>query len=146
MSDLASPIACPEITGTPVRFFRSPEIGPHLPWHAVDDLYKAMQFPRDLRRMMLQNAQGFAGGDFKTVATTDGPVVIGSHPMAQGLIGAAIAANGTDPKFEMAYARAAASAMEAMLGDLGPEARFRLLLDAARNTLALKSGADEACT
>ncbi len=96
--------------------------------------------------MMLRNAQSFAGGDFKTVATFDGPVVIGSHPMAQGLIGAAIEAHGTDPKFEMAYARAAASAMEAMLGDLGPEERFRLLLDAARNTLAFEGGGDGVCT
>ena len=118
-----------------MRFFKSPEVGPHLPWHAVDDLYKAMRFPRDLRRRMLQHAQGFAGGDFKTIATIGGPVVIGSHPMAQGLIGAAVEAHGINPGFEMIYATAAASAMEAQLGDLGPEARFHLLLSAARNTL-----------
>ncbi len=141
MSALVSPTATPDVAGVPVRFFKSPEAGPHLPWHAVDDLYRAMRFPRDLRRRMLQNAQGFAGGDFKTVATVDGPVVIGSHPMAQGLIGAAIEANGTDPGFEMLYAKAAASAMQAQVGDLGPEARLRLLLDAARNTLGLAGGA-----
>lgn len=135
MSTLIAPIATPEIAGTAVRFFKSPEVGPHLPWHAVDDLYKAMRFPRDLRRRMLQHAQGFAGGDFKTIATVEGPVVIASHPMAQGLIGAAVEAHGIDHGFEMAYAKAAAAAMEAQLGDLGPEARFRLLLDAARNTL-----------
>ncbi len=135
--DALPPIATPEIAGTPARFFKSPEIGPHLPWHAVDDLYRAMKFPRDLRRIMLRNAQDFAGGDFKTVATAEGPVVIGSHPMAQGLIGAAIEAHGTDPGFEMTYAKATAAAMEAQFGDLGPEARFRLLLDAARNTLGL---------
>ncbi len=107
MNGLVSPILVPDVAGEPVRFFKSPEAGPHLPWHAVDDLYKAMQFPRDLRRMMLRNAQGFAGGDFKTVATSTGLTVIGSHPMAQGLIGAAIEAHGTDPSFEIAYARSA---------------------------------------
>ena len=141
MNGLVSPIAAPNVAGVPVRFFKSPEAGPHLPWHAVDDLYRSMKFPRDLRRRMLQNAQGFAGGDFKTVATTDGPVVIGSHPMAQGLIGAAVEANGTDPGFEMLYAKAMVVAMEAQLGDLGPEARYSLLLKAARNTLGLAGGA-----
>ncbi len=141
MSAFVSPIATPEVSGTPVRFFCSPEVGPHMPWHAVDDLYKAMRFPRDLRRIMLRNAQGFAGGDFKTIATTDGPVVIGSHPMAQGLIGAAIEANGTDPGFEMLYAKAAVVAMNAMAGDLGPEAKLDFLLTAARNTLGLTGGA-----
>lgn len=141
MSALVTPVAAPAIDGRPVRFFRSPEIGPHLVWHAVDDLYRAMQFPRDLRRKILRHAQSFPGGDFKTVATADGPVVIGSHPMAQGLIGAAIQAHGVDPGFEHAYAQAAAAAMEATLGDLGPEARVHLLVEAARNTLGLAGSA-----
>ncbi len=141
MNVVISPIATPDIAGVPVRFFKSPEVGPHLPWHAVDDLYRAMRFPRDLRRIMLRNAQSFAGGEFKTIATAGGPVVIGSHPFAQAIIGAAIEANGTDASFEMAYAKAAVVAMNAMAGDLGPKAKLDFLLTAARNTLGLTGGA-----
>lgn len=137
MSGLIAPLATPEISGVPVRFFKSPEFGPHMPWHAVDHLYKAMRFPRDLRRIMLRNAQGFVGGEFKTIATADGPVVIGSHPFAQAIMDAAIEANGTDPGFKMLYAQAAVVAMNAMAGDLGPEAKLDFLLTAARNTLGL---------
>ncbi len=141
MSALVSPIATPEIAGTPVRFFKSPEVGPHMPWHSVDDLHRAMRFPRDLRRIMLRNAQSFAGGEFKTIATVGGPVVIGSHPFAQAIIGAAIEANGTNPSFEMLYAKAAVVAMQALAGDLGPEAKLDFLLTAARNTINPAGGA-----
>ena len=50
MGDLTAPHATLEIDGVPVRFFRSPEAGPHLPWHALDDLYRAMRFARPLRK------------------------------------------------------------------------------------------------
>ena len=135
MADL--PIASPLINGVPVRFFRAPLNVPHLPWHALDDLYRAMKFPRDLRKRMLEHSRGFAGGDFKTVATSDGPVVIGSHPMAQGLIGAAIEAHGVLADFERLYAKGAVEAMKSLTGDLSPMDSFHFTIAAARNTLGV---------
>ena len=58
------PIASPEIDGVPVRFFKSPAPQLEMPWHAPDDLNRAMKFPRALRREMLQRARAFPDGDF----------------------------------------------------------------------------------
>ena len=141
MGDLTAPLATLDIDGVPVRFFCSPESGPHLPWHALDDLYRAMRFDRALRKRMLRHAQAFPGADFKTVATKEGPVVIGSHPMAQGLIGAAAEAKGTmhgvPANFEAKYVEAAAAAMNAFTGNLPPMEALRLTITAARNTLGV---------
>ncbi len=131
------PIATEEISGTPVRFFKAPLPIPHLPWHSLDDLHRAMRFPRALRKQMLEMSRAFPGGDFITVSTSDGPVVIGSHPMAQGVIGAAVEVHGLRAGFERDYAKAAAAAMDALTGELDAITKVNLLLEAARNTLGL---------
>ena len=140
MSELVTPIASPEIAGVPVRFFRSPEPGPHLPWHALDDLCRAMGYDSEMRTRTLRHAQAYAEGEFRTVATPDGPVVIGSHVMAQSVILAAVEVHGLAPAFELLYVRSGLSvAMDALTGDLPAGAAYDVTLAAARNTLGLKS-------
>lgn len=124
------PIATPLIDGVAVRFFKSPEAGLHLPWHAIDDLYRAMLMPRGVRRRMLERSRPLAGSFLKTVATPDGPVVIGAHLVAQGMIAAAIAVGKIPVRFEMAYRLAAVEAMNALTAGLSDEDAMQYTFDA----------------
>lgn len=137
MTKLVKPIASPLINGTLVRFFKAPLPELHIPWHSVDDLHRALHLPRHLSKQLLENSRAFPRGEFQTIATADGPVVIGSHPMAQGMLGAAIEAGGAPERLGTAYAMAAAEAMKALVGDVPVEARIAMSLTAARNTLGL---------
>ncbi len=74
------------ICGREVRFFRSPLAGPDFPWHSVDDLHLALNFPRELRRHFKAMLQRDWGGKIRTIATRRGVTTIAPHPMAQGLI------------------------------------------------------------
>ena len=139
MSALVSPLHVAAIDGVDVRFFEAPTGRLELPWHSVDDLYDAMRFPPELKQIMLRRSRAFPGGDFATVPTASGPVVIQSHVMAQGIVGAAIEAGGLSASFEGRYAKAAASALEAMNRGFPLEMRLRRAMDAARNTLGLEA-------
>ena len=63
--------------------------------------------------------------------------MIASHPMAQGLISAAIEVRGVRADFEWTYVQAISTAWEELTGDLGPRAKVELLIAAAKNTLNL---------
>lgn len=110
---VALPIGTPMLDGVPVRFFRSPEVGPHLPGHSLEDLHRAMKFPPDLLTRMLGSSRAFKDGDFKTIATAECRVVIGSHLIAQGMI----------------------DALMGLTGDMPPMQSLRFTLEAARNAL-----------
>ena len=120
---LISPIHTATINGHPLRFFKGPAAGPDLPWHAMDDLYRAMALSLALRRHMLQMTQRRWGGDLRTVATADGPVVIAPHFVAQGMIGAAVETMGVPASFEGEYTRAGVEAMKKLTGDLPPQTK-----------------------
>ena len=57
MNAVVTPLHVGTVGGVPVRFFRGPSGQPELPWHAVDDLYRALGLPRAKRRFLLQATQ-----------------------------------------------------------------------------------------
>jgi hypothetical protein len=135
MSEINVPLYTGTVNGHPVRFFKAPLPGLHIPWHAVEDLQKAANLPRDLRRRMLRMTQESWPGQLRTVATADGLVTIAPHYAAQGFIGAAIKKGYVPASLEIEYANAGAKAMQALGAGLPPAARFELAIRAARNSL-----------
>jgi hypothetical protein len=129
-----APIHVGTITEVPVRFFKAPTQVPNLPWHAHDDLLRAIGLPRALRRHFQQMVQKAFGKDLKTIAATDGLVTIAPHYAAQGLLGAA-ADVGMAHDYETLYALQAADALKKLAGDLPLQAHLEFCLEAARNTL-----------
>lgn len=124
-SNIRTPVHTGAVNGHSVRFFKTPldDGRPDLPWHAVDDLMKACGLTRPAERThFLRMAQKDWGDCIRTVATASGPVTVGPHYMAQGLVGAMIHVRRVKKRAEMDYTKAAASALEALTGDLGDEA------------------------
>lgn len=83
------PIHVGDVNGQRLRFFRSPLDGPDFPWHRVDDLYRCVGLDRNQRRYFLRWLRE-RGGEVRSVATSEGPVVIAPHFMAQGCIDAGV--------------------------------------------------------
>ena len=135
MREIIEPVYTAMINDVPVRFFKAPGADPHLPWHSVDDLHKAMKLPHHVQQQLLQRTATMLGGKIKRVESLDGQVVIASHSVAQGLIASAIEAHGFSQVFERDYARASAEAMNTVSGELSGMETLRLTIAAARNSL-----------
>lgn len=113
MSAILTPAYMGTLNDKPLRFFKSPLPGPHLPWHAPEDLHRCLDLPRDLRRDFQRKLHSSEWkGDIRTVATADGIVMIAPHFMAQGLIGAMHDAGRADAKAEFRYASEARKAWD----------------------------------
>lgn len=122
MSRIITPVHIAPVCGHPVRFFRSPRAGPDLPWHAVEDLYAAARLPGELRRRMMRMTRSFEGGvDSVTIATTEGPLVIGAHSLAQGFIGALQEIDLLPDGFGQQYTRAGAQTLGVLTASLSLE-------------------------
>ena len=135
MSTLVSPVYTGTLNGKPLRFFKAPLPGPHLIWHASEDLQLGMQLPRDLRRRFREQLRSSEwSSDVRTVATSDGIVTIAPHWIAQGFIGAMIETGYISNTLEIAYAKEAVRAWNATTGDLPLAANVELMLAAFRNT------------
>jgi hypothetical protein len=135
VSVLVEPVYTGTLDGKPLRFFKAPLAGPHLPWHAMDDLHVCLALPRSLRRHFRQQLQSSQWAkDVRTVATSAGIATIAPHWVAQGLIGAVIEIGHTPAATEMAYARQAVGAWNAITGDLKGFANVNLMMAAFRNT------------
>lgn len=134
MSEIFNPIHVTEIGGKTLRFFKGPTSAPDLPWHAVDDLFVVCGFNREMRRHFLRSAQRTFGEDLRTIATESGPTTIAPHAAAQALLAAAAHVRFELKQTEEAYTHAAAAALGALAGDLPPEAKFKFLVAAARNS------------
>ena len=142
MSGLVEPIYVGTINGKPLRFFKAPLPGPHLVWHAFDDLVLCLDLPRDLRRSFQQGLKSSEwASDVHTVATDGGIVTIAPHWIAQGMIGSMMELGRTSTKTEFAYAVEAMAAWNAMNGDLPPMASLDLMIAAFRNTNRIEGGA-----
>lgn len=91
MSRVQVPIHVEEIDGVRVRYFSSPEYlerrSPDLAWHACDDLWRAVGIDDDERRGILRAARK-DWPRLRTVATSEGPVVIQPHFMGEGMVDA----------------------------------------------------------
>jgi len=134
-----APIHTDRLNGQPVRFFKGPTGGPELPWHAVEDLYRALGLPCAVRRQLLRMTQEIWGQELRTVATPDGLVTIAPHYVAQDLLGAATELMGACAKartdlLEREYAHAGGKALKKLAGDLPPLASVAVALQALRST------------
>lgn len=141
MSALVQPIHTGTLNGKPLRFFKAPLPGPHLLWHAPDDLHACLRLPDDLRADFRRKLVGEYADDVRTVATGDGIVTIGPHWMAQGLIGAMIEVGIAKTDLEIAYAQEATAAWNVLTGDLPPEVAVHMMIAAYRNTNGITGGA-----
>ena len=79
MTALVAPIHTGRLNGQPVRFFKGPSGGPELPWHAVEDLYRALGLP-----------QFGAGSSFNSIE-------IGELPEGKGFDAAKLVKTGVNP-------------------------------------------------
>lgn len=135
MTGLASPIFAGSINGHPVRFFRDPSGRPGLPWHVADDLFRACDLPRAVRRHLIQTAQKAFGDELRTIPTADGVVTIAPHPAAQAFLQGVAEASGGRLDLEREYIASGVEAMNRLTGDLPPVARFEFAMAAAKNTI-----------
>lgn len=76
--------------GAKVRFFRSPKPGADLPWHAPDDLMKAIHVPHETREAIRIGMACRFRGTVQTVAAETGPLTIAPFWCGTGLINACI--------------------------------------------------------
>lgn len=135
MTGLVAPVRTGSLCEKPLRFFKAPLPGPHLPWHAPDDLHRCLGLPRDLRRHFQQRLQSSDWKkDVRTVATSDGVVTIAPHWIAQGMIGAMIDVGRADYFTEIAYNKQAKEAWDQMYPTESFGDALALLLAARRNT------------
>lgn len=134
MNALIAPIHIGVLNDRSLRFFKAPLTGPHLPWHAWDDIVTCIGLPRSLRRHMQKSLRADYAQAIKTIATTDGIVTIAPHWMAQGFLGSMIELKQVRSSIEFEYAKQAVDAWNAQTGDLSPAANIDLMCAAFRNT------------
>lgn len=115
MKPLLRPAFVGRLNDKPLRFFKAPLPGPHLPWHAAEDLHQCLALPRDLRRHFQQRLKSSEWKDHvRTVAIAEGIVTIAPHFVAQGLIGAMQDVGRADARVEARYAMQAKEAWDAI--------------------------------
>lgn len=136
MIGLVSPISRGCLNGRPLRFFRAPLSGTHLPWHAFDDLQACLALPEDVRAGLKRDLMADWSRHVRTVATADGIVTIAPHWMAAGLVGAVAGRAGDDLDLTTAYQQALFSAWAALTGDMPAADSLALLQTALCNMLA----------
>ena len=130
---LIAPLYLGTLNGKPLRFFKAPVQGTHLPWHVSDDLKLALDMPRSLRRAFQQQIRSSEWAkDVHTVATEAGIVTIAPHFMAQGIIGSKIDVGVATPATEIAYGKLLVEAWKLVTGDLPLQARMDLLMAALK--------------
>lgn len=140
MIRLAAPLHVRRLNGRPLRFFRAPLAGTHLPWHVFDDLQACLALPEDLRAALKRDLIADWGRLVRTVATADGIVTIAPHWMAAGLVGAVAGRTGDDLDLTMTYQQALFSAWAVLTGDMPAADSLALLQTALCNMLADQAG------
>ena len=114
------------INGRPLRFFKSLNPGPHMPWHSQDDLFKCLGIPKSARtvfRKMTAEHEEWAR-QVRIVNTENGLVTIAPHFMAQGIIGAMAQSEFAAWDEELVtndYTLGASRAMDVLTDGLAPE-------------------------
>ena len=136
MACLIMPIKIGSLNGHPLRFFRAPLTGTHLPWHASDDLQACLALPEDVRAGLKCDLMADWGRHVRTVATAEGIVTIAPHWMAAGLVNAVAVRPGDDLDLTVAYQQALFSAWAELTGDMPAADSLALLQTALCNMLA----------
>lgn len=135
-----SPIHIGTINRHQVRFFKGLSGKPDMPWHAFDDLAKAVGFQEEMRRAFLQATQSDWKGQMQSIATSDGIVVIAPHYVAQGTVGAAIETRRCSPDVEVQYAAEGAKALSIIMAHVPPEGFLDFLGQAFRSSNGVEVG------
>src|SRR4051812_11371959 len=133
---LVTPIHTGTVAGHPVRFFKGPSGRPELPWHAVEDLYRAIALSHAARQLMLRRTDNELSREFRAVGTPDAIVTIASHPAAQALFDAVAGLPRLQAPAHVGgqYLEAGVEAFNKLTGDLPPAACFAFAAAAFRNT------------
>ena len=117
---ITTPLHVATVNGKPLRFFRSPHDRPDLPWHVPADLATCFALEDGPAGAILCDMATNSRwkDDVRTVGTVEGLMMIASHSVAQGFLGA-MEEVGQIPNgaFET-YARAGLPAMDKL--DLPP--------------------------
>lgn len=142
MNTLVSPIWTGRICGRPIRFFAAPNNSIAVPWHACADLAGVFGFTRQGLEAYLHDLRtGAYQDDVRTVQTEDGPVLIGPHFMAQGLIDAL---TGEDTfkanRIHDRYSREAITASRTQQVGMTPQERIEFLFTLIRNQTDAEEG------
>jgi hypothetical protein len=110
------------VRGNRLRFFKSPlnDGKPDFPWHSIDDLANCMGLSSVQREFILRSMRNKpnVGDPLRTVSTSNGPVVIAPHYVAQGMIGALRQMKKVSKSAADAYARAGADACTKLIGGM----------------------------
>jgi hypothetical protein len=131
-----------------LQFFKSPDEGPQIPWHAQDDLFNCLELNHNARmasREMIAECDEL-GKSVRIVLTDNGIVTIAAHCTAQGLI-AAIAESRSNaakvlrPKIaprsendlQAEYAKAVGGAIEVLTDAMSDEESYNFVMTAYRN-------------
>lgn len=136
MGEITKPIHTADVNGRQIRYFRPPLSGPHQPWHAIDDLFRAMEMERKVRKGFIRDLQASDQwkGLAKTVATKDGIVLIAPHFMAQGFMGAAHDLGQLPEMFERDYTMGVVAAMDVITAGMTELEAFNYNIAAFRNS------------
>jgi hypothetical protein len=104
------------VCGQPVRFYRTPNDDgrPDFPWHAVDDLQRALGLNRQQREIIAHTMRGDLEAVVRTVETADGLVTIAPHVMADGMIYAMVETGNGSSLGHRDYNHAAAEAFKVL--------------------------------
>jgi hypothetical protein len=136
MTILTAPIYAGLINGRSVRFFRSPNERPEMPWHVFDDLMQALELPRHFRRNYLQRVQRDFKHGLQSIATPEGILIIAPHWMAQGLVGASIDVGKHTESLREEYGEECGKALITLTQHMPGQVQFEYATSAMLNTLA----------
>ena len=130
---MMTPLYTAEINGHPLRFFKNPDGTQDMPWHAFYDLLMLTNHSsREAQQMLAASRVGPFKAKIRTIATSEGPVVIAPHWAAQGMIGAMLEVGRISQDVETAYCKAGAHVIGLMVEHLPPSMRAEAAIRMAR--------------
>ena len=130
---MLNPLYTAEINGHRLRFFKNPDGTQDMPWHAFYDLLMITNHSnREAKQMLAATRGGPFKAKVRTIATSEGPVVIAPHWAAQGMIGAMLEIGRITPDIEAAYIKAGAHVIGLMVAHLPPVLRAETAISMAR--------------
>ena len=122
-----------EVTGGKMRFFRPP-VEPALPWTAVSDAAASLQVPSELLKVFIHGT--FEHAEFKykmaRVQTEDGPVMIASRGIIEGLAGAMLRGRKYD-RWMLQWVNACKPAVDVLTAGMSEIEAFYYVTSARKN-------------
>jgi hypothetical protein len=119
---IVAPIHTGTVDGRPIRFFPSPvdDGKGEFAWVSFVDLLVACDIPMKVREAYFDAVWDVPGGEVVKVPTPTGTVVIVSHSVAQGILGAATYAGHCLGSLRHLYDKAAVAALNVLTEGMSP--------------------------